>query len=596
MKTPLLLPLLLVGIASCSLDDGLGPIERPPGPGTPTLTLLTPVDGTLLGLIDDADGASQGMEVAVSFRSDIDTNVALFLDEIEVGAYAVTGNQTKVVSVPVTHGHRTISLRPAASGETVSVQVEVDTQRPAAPQLDAISPTNARGIELTWTEPGDADDVGSDSIVGYSLYINNEAQDLIIPASQTGDQRAFTVPSRPTLAAFTVDLHSIDDADNVSLSITLTVPQAFAEGIDEGASFTGAGCSGDFNGDELQDIALQHRLNGGTRQLVIYHGSEDSNLQDTAIEDNDETFAQGCTAGDLDGDGDDELVIEADGKLRFIKGDAMGPAVSGYYMDLLYRDTNDDFVSGFGGSVSIGPSLFGDGLSLAASTERSNPAATIFPAQSVNNTSAAWHSAFGQQKTHTQVTLESSRRTPQIARLIAADANGDRDGDLVSLVHQNAPDITSLAIVLGPVASGLALDLDDGDALLIASPAGSRFGEHLAVGDSDADGSQEIYAIATANDSFSLFTYRVGGGSALENLPFDDEPLHLVTCDVLPAPGDEILVASASDLYLRAGGNWMHWKSAVGFAGIHCLGDVNGDARNDVAIISGPDGRLTVAF
>jgi hypothetical protein len=227
----------------------------------------------------------------------------------------------------------------------------------------------------------------------------------------------------------------------------------------------------------------------------------------------------------------------------------------------------------------------------------------MFPEGSVNATSSQWHSAFGNLKTHARATLarpDNGQGVRRIAKVIAGDLDGDGQGDLVSLAIDTGFQSTKLAIVIGPVAPTATLELEGNAALTVTPPAGGRFAEHLLLADGDGDGSAEVITIVEANNTFELFTYRHGGGGEIESLPGDGAPQHLVACDLMPAAGDELVLALGSggshDLYMRVGGAWILWQRASRYDGLHCLGDVDGDGRNDLAIISGADGRLTVAF
>jgi len=272
-------------VEACATDDhaqsGCSPACSYTVEDLPFVNVTTPTDGSLLGLKDDVDTGTAGLQVNVTVISDVASGVTvtLYVGGSSVGSMPYAGSGITFTGITLPEGTG-ITIRAEATDTrgtgTDTNTVDVDITPPGTAITDlAITVLSRRGgnVELSWTAPSD----GGAAVSDYDIRC---AMTDIVTEGDFSSATPYTFPGVPaspgsgeTAAVSNLfvglgtqhycAVKSLDAALNASAmsnvpNVTLEYMTHRIEGPTGTAYQFGfyLGAAGDVNGDTIEDIIV----------------------------------------------------------------------------------------------------------------------------------------------------------------------------------------------------------------------------------------------------------------------------------------------------------------------------------------------------
>lgn len=298
---------------------------------------------------------------------------------------------------------------------------------------------------------------------------------------------------------------------------------------------TAALSSGDMNGDGVGDIIMgAFRANAAYILFGPFSSGSRVDMKDSppdvvvyGADPADYTGFSVC-AGDISGDGSDDLVIgalEGDGPANSLKGAGevhvlFGPFASGTLIELRSRKADVTIYGGgfndeFGYAVEAGD-VTGDGIKdLAVSAVAANGPSDSRPE------AGDVHVFFGPFASGTEIDLGTAQGDVTIYgaewrdflgwSLAINDVTGDHIGDLVFSAPNEG--VGEVHVLFGPLASGTVVDLKSDATDLVVYPLSYRdgMGVSVAARDVTGDGMGDLILGAFSYDGLSNTRFNAGG-------------------------------------------------------------------------------------
>ncbi len=427
----------------------------------------------------------------------------------------------------------------------------------------------------TWYADADADGHGDSTVAATAC---EQPAGAVADDGDCDDGDSGVNPDVAEVCDDGVDNDCDGAAETCRLSGTLSLSAADAEVVGETAGGYAGHCvsgAGDVNGDGHDDLligAFQATVDGtsaGAAYVVLGPVTGEVSLADASARligeaENDLAAYSVSRAGDVDGDGNDDLLVGA------FRNGTGGPASGGAYV--VFGPPSGDVDLGSADVKLVGDNLEAAGYSVSSAGDQNRDGlADLLVGAPGNNTG-------GESGGAAYVVLGPLTGTTHLAAaegFLVAEATGDNagssvsqagdvDGDgiddvLVGAYRQDgaATDAGAAYLVLGPIRG--EVDLADAEAKLTGTDAENYAATVVAgAGDVDGDGHDDVLVGAYRND---------GGG-------LDAGAAYLV----LGAVSGTVPLAAADARLLGENGGDHAGTSVAG------AGDVDGDGFGDVAV------------
>lgn len=387
-----------------------------------------------------------------------------------------------------------------------------------------------------------------------------------------GEPNTVTIGGQPCTEVITVDASTITcvtppGTPGVQATVRVTTAHGSAQLVNGFRYFEAVPTRSDLNGDGIADLVVASSLDDTAgvdagAVFVFFGSSESAGLVDRSAAAADlrilaqnagDGFGASICTGDVDGDGQDDLIIGANLVDSGSAPDAgavyvfHGPFVTGTTLPALAcnaRLLGETVISGdrFGAMVELGD-VDGDGVldvcAAAPQHDRSNP--VLDPA--ALDTGCVYvfeggESLASRSAAQAEHKLDGERRNDRLGNAIAF---GDLDGDgLSEMAVGCAQSDPSTPIYLQNAGCVYVVQCDanlsngpiEGQApfILTGEAAEDRFGSTVAIGDVDGDGQGDLLVGAPSNDYYEtdggrVYVFHGGAGFASEDAQLADTKL-----------------------------------------------------------------------
>ncbi|MDP2317239.1 MAG: MopE-related protein [Pseudomonadota bacterium] len=484
---------------------------------------------------------------------------------------------------------------------------------------DCDGDTNLSGIGCTdWYADGDGDGYGAET--GACLCEAEEPY-VVAVALDCDDADLAVNPDAVEVCGNGAD----DDCDDAAPGCGVAGERSLVEAdgrIDGAAASDGLGTSlaspGDLDGDGLDDLLVgapgvdDGAMGAGAVYLFggPVTGTSTADADQTWLgEAENDNVGGAMVAGDFDGDGLQDLVFGAPyessaGALAGAVYLLLGPAVGGSLSsaDARYLGADADDYAGI--SLAASPDSDGDGdeeLAVGASREtlESGGAGAVYVFDTTPLGTGAVADAPG--------LLVGATNGDFFGRaLVAGDMDGDGLGDLaVGAYGDDGATLNGGAVYLylGPI--GGRVETAGADGVRYGLGSSDFAGYALAVGDTDADGYDDLVVGASGNDDGGanagaayvvrgpmLGTSFVDDDATLLGEPRDGAGLALAVGDLDDDGFDDVAVSSEGTLYGSAGAAWVAYGPLAGVSSLQdaealLIGETAGDDAGTALAIPG---------
>jgi hypothetical protein len=597
----------VIGVAAAS-DTGRDPADAVTSDTAPTLTGTAEAGAT----VTITDGSTV-LGTATADSAGVWTFTSSTLSE---GSHSLTATATDVAG---------------NAGSASSLTVEIDTTPPAAPtiELDATSDTGTSSSDgqtsdaqplMTGTAEAGATVTILDgtTILGTTVADSSGAWSFVTPTLSDGSH---SLTATATDAAGNVSVAS----SAAALTITRALYNLAALGSSDGYVLLGGsgdragiglGGGGDVNGDGLADLIVGSDFDqkgGGYfagEAYVIYGGQNPGTITLDSLAAAQGFVIQGDSgnkvgysvdsAGDVNGDGFDDLIIGAPGaKEAFVvfgSGAGIGTLVNGrQVLDLTSLSASEGYViegsgTSTGTSVSSAGDINGDGLDdIIVAGGTANESYVIFGSSDTLGTTVSGRQVVDLSSLSSSYGFTirgGSGDSAGTAVSSAGDVNGDGFEDIIIGNYRGddgGTDAGEAYVIFGTASGfGSTIDLDDLSSsqgfVIQGDVGGDRTGWSVSsAGDVDGDGYDDLVVGAIGADTYAGEVYVLFGKAATFGTITGGR-------DVLDMTG----LAAEDGFVIQGDASWDNTGISVSSAG-----DFNGDGYDDLLIAAswGDDGN-----